>query len=40
LLFVSHIGHNATRKEEKETQNMEQEIGFEKEYILRSSSAE
>jgi hypothetical protein len=40
LLFASHIGHNVIRKEEKKAQNVEQEVVFEKEYIMRCLSAE
>jgi hypothetical protein len=39
-LFANHIGHNVIRNEEKKTWNVEQEVTFEKKYIMRCSSAE
>jgi hypothetical protein len=35
LLSASHIGHIVIRKEEKKAQNVEFEVVFEKEYIMR-----
>jgi hypothetical protein len=40
LLFDNHIGHEVIRKGEKKASNVEQEVVFEKEHIMRSSSAE
>jgi hypothetical protein len=40
LLFASHIGRISIRKEEKKVQSVEEEVVFEKEYIMGCSSAE